>query len=147
MKRYIIAAVMIAATLVLGTSCNPEPKLDEKYVAIKEYLDVQNVPGIYVDGTAEYVFDHEDGQCYLSPSDLTFRIANNTAKKYFEVVLSAAPVVGEKVDVESRSKGVGLSSRTTYKGMTVTKIEENLCYLVGGADADYVGIIITWIEE
>jgi hypothetical protein len=147
MKRYIIAVVMIAATIVLGTSCNPEPKVDEKFVAIEKYLEAQNVPGIYVDGATEYAFDRTDGQCYISPSTLTFRIANNTAKKYFEVVLSAAPVVGEKVDVESRSKGVGLSSRTTYKGMTVSKIEDNLCYLVGGADADYVGIIIAWIEE
>jgi hypothetical protein len=147
MKRYIIAVVMIAATIALGTSCNPEPKVDEKFVAIEKYLEAQNVPGIYVDGATEYAFDRTDGQCYISPSTLTFRIANNTAKKYFEVVLSAAPVVGEKVDVESRSKGVGLSSRTTYKGMTVSKIEDNLCYLVGGADADYVGIIIAWIEE
>lgn len=146
MKRFIGVAALIVATIILGTGCNPDPKVDEQFVALEEYITSQNTIGIYVDGKAEYQFDHLDGQCSLSPSTLTFRILNNTAKKYFEAVLSQAPVVGETLDVETRSKGVGLSSKTTYKGMKVTKIENNLCYLAGGADANYTGIIIAWIE-
>lgn len=146
MKRYIIAILALATTVILGVGCSPKEVIDEQFEAIKEYVDQQNVVGIYADGKAEYLFDRTDGQCYLNPTDLTFRIQNNTSKKYFEVVLSAAPVVGESIDVDTRSKGVGLSSKTTYKGMKVTKIENNLCYLAGGADADYVGIIIAWVE-
>lgn len=146
MKRYIIAFVAIAATLMLATGCGPKVKIDEQFVAIENYIQTQNTAGIYYDGVVEYAYDKADGQCYLSPSELTFRIMNNTAKKYFEVTLSAAPVVGELVDVDTKSKGVGLSSKTSYKGMKVTKIENGLCYLAGGADADYVGIIIAWIE-
>ena len=145
MKRLVYIGLALLATIIVGTGCNPIT-VDKQFVELENYIAAQNQVGIYTNGTPEYVFDHEDGQCTLSPSLLTFRILNNTAKKYFEVVLSAPPVVGELVDVETRSKGVGLSSKTTYKGMKVTKMENNLCFMAGGAECDYTGIIIAWIE-
>ena len=80
MKRYIIAFVAIAATLMLATGCGPKENIDEQFVAIENYIQTQNTAGIYYDGVVEYAYDKADGQCYLSPSELTFRIMNNTAK-------------------------------------------------------------------
>lgn len=144
MKRIFSIFAISVALLFAATSCGP--KEDEKLVALQEYIDGQNIPGLYTAGSPEYVFNKADGQCYINTSTLTFRIQNNTANKYLDFILSKAPVVGKTVDVTIKSKGVGLASNATYRSMTVDKIEENLCYLVGGEEANYTAMIIAWME-
>lgn len=135
---------MLAAMVAVATSCGP--KEDKTLIELTDYVTAQDQPGLYSNGVAEYVFNHEDGQCYINTSRLMFRIQNNTANKYFQVELSEAPVVGKSVNVVAKSKGVGLSTNITYNGMVVEKIEDGLCYLVGGESVNYKAIIIGWVE-
>ena len=71
---------------------------------------------------------------------------NEAGDKYLQFTLSEAPVVGQTVDVVAKSTGFGLSSNTTYNGLKVEKIENNLCYLRSSAEGGYIGIIIAWKE-
>jgi hypothetical protein len=143
MKRIIYILTALAAAVVMG-ACGP--KVDEQMVAMDNFMDAQDAPGIYRDSKVEYAFDEEKNQAFFSKSLRTFRIMNDNADKYIQFKLSADPVVGQTVDVEAKSYGFGLASNTTYKGLMVDKIENNLCYLRSSAEGGYVGIIIAWIE-
>lgn len=140
MKRilYIFAFVALALT----TSCFGDKQMD----AMNQFMDGQNLPGIYRDSKSEFVYDEDAHQCYLNPNDNIFCVMNDDATKYLQFTLSATPVVGELVDVETKSYGMGISSSSTYKGLRVDKIENGLCYLRSDAEGGYVGIIIGWME-
>lgn len=145
MKRIFSIFAISVALLIAATSCGP--KEDEKLVALEEYIDAQDVPGLYTSSGPKYAFDKKDGQCYVNASTLTFRIQNNTANKYLDFTLSEAPVVGNTVEVAIKSKGLsGVPTSSTFRAMKVDKIENNLCYLVGGEEANYTAMIIVWIE-
>ncbi len=143
MKRIIYILATLAAAVTLS-SCGPD--VDERMVAMDSFMDAQEVPGLYRDSKVEFAFDEAKHQAYISTSKLTYRIMDESADKYLQFVLSEKPEVGKSVDVEAKSYGFGLSSNTTYKSMTVDKIENGFCYLRSSADAGYVGIIIGWVE-
>lgn len=151
MKRIIIALAATIAISTALTSCQTDNNTDKTLEALQSYVDLQNTPGIYTHengkGKAIYAFDRNDGQGYFNSSKLTYRIMNNDANKYIQFTLSEAPTVGESVDVKVASSGIrGVSSNTTYKAMKVERIENNLCYLLGGADTKYTAIILAWID-
>lgn len=143
MKRIIYILATLAAAVTI-TACGP--KEDERMTAMDSFMDSQGVPGLYRDSKVEYAFDEAKNQAYLSQSDLIYCIMNDNGDKYLQFKLSDTPVVGQRVDVEAKSFGFGLSSNTTYKNLTVDKIENNLCHLRSSAEAGYVGIIIAWVE-
>lgn len=144
MKRIVyIFATLVALSLV---ACGG-PKEDEVMINMNNFMEMQNTPGLYRKSQVEYALNKESDQCYLNPSQLIFRIMDESGSKYLQLQLSKAPVVGEMVDVEAKSYGLGLSSSTTYKDLTVEKIENNLCTLRSSAEGGYVGIIIPWIAE
>lgn len=142
MKRiiYIIAAL----TAALMTACGP--KEDPIMNAMDTFMDNQTTPGIYRESKVEYAFDIDKDQGYFNKSERIYRIMNENADKYVQFELSDVPVVGQTVDVVTKSFGLGLSSNATYKHLTVDKIENNLCYLRSSAESGYVGIIIVWME-
>lgn len=142
MKRiiYIIAAL----TAALMTACGP--KEDPIMNAMDTFMDNQTTPGIYRESKVEYAFDIDKDQGYFSKSERIYRIMNENADKYVQFELSDVPVVGQTVNVVTKSFGLGLSSNATYKSLTVDKIENNLCYLRSSAESGYVGIIIVWME-
>lgn len=142
MKRiiYIIAAL----TAALMTACGP--KEDPIMNAMDTFMDNQTTPGIYRESKVEYAFDIDKDQGYFNKSERIYRIMNENADKYVQFELSDVPVVGQTVDVVTKSFGFGLSSNATYKSLTVDKIENNLCYLRSSAESGYVGIIIVWME-
>lgn len=142
MKRiiYIIAAL----TAALMTACGP--KVDPIMNAMDTFMDNQTTPGIYRESKVEYAFDIDKDQGYFNKSERIYRIMNENADKYVQFELSDVPVVGQTVDVVTKSFGFGLSSNATYKSLTVDKIENNLCYLRSSAESGYVGIIIVWME-
>lgn len=153
MKQFKIAILVAitAATMSAFTACTPEVSIDKQLVALEGYIDLQTTPGIYAyqngAGTPIYTFDRNDGQGYFNKSKLTYRIMNTEANKYVQFVLSAEPVVDQTVDVKVTSSGVkGVSSNVTYKAMKVERIDNNLCYLVGGADTKYTALIVAWID-
>lgn len=141
MKRiiYILAALAVATLTACG------PKEDEKMIAMDNFMDTQNLPGLYRNSEAEYAFNKSTDQCYLNPELLIFRIMDEGGDKYIQFNLSKAPVVGESVDVEVKTYGMGLSN-TSHKNLKVDKMEDNLCYLRSDAEGGYVGIILHWIE-
>lgn len=142
MKRIIyLFAAALALTLA---ACGP--KEDPLMVEMDNYMDSQNLPGLYIKSAVEYNFNENTDQCYFSKSNRTFRIMDATGDKYLQFVLSADPVEGQTVDVVTKSYGFGLASNTTYKAMMVEKIENDLCYLRSDAEGGYVGIIIYWID-
>ena len=142
MKRiiYIIAAL----TAALMTACGP--KEDPIMNAMDTFMDNQTPPGIYRESKVEYAFDIDKDQGYFNKSERIYRIMNENADKYVQFELSDVPVVGQTVNVVTKSFGLGLSSNATYKSLTVDKIENNLCYLRSSAESGYVGIIIVWME-
>ncbi len=140
MKR--IFNILAILALALTTSCFGDKQMD----AMNQFMDTQNLPGIYRDSKSEFVYDEAAHQCYINPNANIFCIMNDDATKYLQFQLSAAPVVGEFVDVETKSYGMGISSSSTYKGLRVDKIENGLCYLRSDAEGGYVGIIIDWVE-
>lgn len=142
MKRiiYIIAAL----TAALMTACGP--KEDPIMNAMDTFMDNQTTPGIYRESKVEYAFDIDKDQGYFNKSERIYRIMNENADKYVQFELSDVPVVGQTVNVVTKSFGLGLSSNATYKSLTVDKIENNLCYLRSSAESGYVGIIIVWME-
>ena len=140
MKRIIyIVALLAIATL---TSCFGDKTMEN----MDNFMSAQNVPGIYRQSTTEFSYDQSKHQCYINTSKLTFAILNDDGSKYLQLTFSAAPVVGELVDVEAKSYGLGLSASTSYKGLRVDKIENDLCYLRSDAEGGYVGIILGWKE-
>lgn len=141
MKRIIYILALLAATAI--TSC---VQTDEKMVAMDNFMNAQDVPGLYRESKAEYAYDQAKNQCFINTSKLTFAIMNDDGSKYLQFKLSTEPVVGQSVDVEANSFGFGLSSKTSYKNMMVKKIENDLCYLQSDAAGGYVGIIIGWKE-
>jgi hypothetical protein len=143
MKRIIYILATLAATVTLW-SCGPD--VDERMVAMDSFMDAQEAAGLYRDSKVEFAFDETKHQAFISTSKLTYRIMNDSADKYLQFVLSEKPEVGKTLNVEAKSYGFGLSSNTTYKNMTVSKIENNFCHLRSSAEAGYVGIIIGWIE-
>lgn len=142
MKRLIYIFATLVALVI--TACGPE--IDETMVAMDDFMNQQNVPGLYRQSKVEFAFDASKHQCYLSPSQLTYRIMDEGGDKYIEFILSKSPVVNESIDVDVKSYGLGLSSKTTYKNLTVKAIENNRCTLRSSAEGGYVGIIIDWIE-
>ncbi len=141
MKRILYIFALLAITTL--TSClGGDPKMEE----MDNFMSAQNVPGIYRESVAEFAYDQSKNQCYINTSKLTFAILNDDGSKYLQLVLSKAPVVGESLDVEAKSYGLGLSSSTSYKNLRVDKIENDLCYLRSDATGGYVGIIIGWKE-
>lgn len=143
MKRIIyIIATLVAVAL---TACGP--KGDETMDAMNEFMENQELPGIYRKSTTEFVLDESKHQCYLSPNHLTFRIMDEGGDKYLQFTLSKAPVLGEYLDIETTSYGFGLSSSTTYTNLKVEKLEGNRCTLRSDAEGGYIGIIIDWITE
>ena len=152
MKRiFTIATILVAAITTALTSCVSPEVGDKQLDALTSYIGLQETPGIYslVDGIgkAVYTFNQSDGQGYFNKSKLTYRIMNNDANKYVQFVLSAEPVVGESVEVKVTSKNIKeISSNVTYKTMKVDRMEDNLLYLVGGADTKYTALILVWIE-
>lgn len=140
MKR--ILYIFAFAALALTTSCFGDKQMD----AMNTFMDAQNVPGIYRDSATEFAYDEDAHQCYINANSKVFCIMNDDGSKYLQFTLSAAPVVGEFVDVETKSYGLGLSSSATYKNLRVDKLEEGLCYLRSDAEGGYVGIIIGWME-
>lgn len=143
MKRIIYILTTIAAAVAL-TACGP--KEDERMIAMDGFMDAQDATGLYVDSKVEYAFNKATNQASFSRADRTYCIMNDAGDKFLQFTLSADPVVGQTVDVEATSRGLGLSSKTTYKGMIVDKIENNLCHLRSTAEGGYVGIIIAWID-
>jgi len=142
MKRIIKIATLVFAVVL--SSCGP--KEDEKMVAMDGFMEQQNLPGLYRDSKVEYAFNEQTDQCYINTSKCIFRIMNEAGDKYLQFTLSEAPVEGQTVDVVAKSTGFGLSSNTTYNGLKVEKIENNLCYLRSSAEGGYIGIIIAWKE-
>lgn len=143
MKRIAyIFATLLALTLI---ACGG-PKVDEVMVEMDNFMSTQDKPGLYRKSKVEYTLNKATDQCYLNPSKLTFRIMDESGNKYLQFTLSAAPVVGETVDVVATSYGLGLSSNTTYTDLTVEKIENNLCTLRSTAEGGYIGIVLPWIE-
>ncbi len=141
MKRIIYILALLTITTL--TSClGGDPTMD----AMDKFMNAQNVPGLYRESAAEFAYDQAKHQCYINTSKLTFAILNDDGSKYVQFTLSEAPVVGQTVDVASKSFGLGLSSNTSYKGLKVDKIENDLCYLRSDAAGGYVGIIIGWKE-
>ena len=140
MKRilYIFAFVALALT----TSCFGDKQME----ALNAFMEKQNAPGIYRDSTSEFTYDEAAHQCYINATSKVFCIMNEDGTKYVQFTLSAAPVVNEFVDVETKSYGMGISSSATYKNLRVDKIEDGLCYLRSDAEGGYVGIIIGWME-
>lgn len=151
MKRLFTIATIIVATMAALCSCKSTPENDLQLEGLCNYVVLQDYPGVYTfengKGVAKYTFNHSDGQGYFNKSKKTYRIMNNDGNKYVEFVLSAEPVVGESVNVELTSKGIKeLSSSVTYKAMKVDSIEDNLVYLIGGADTNYTALILVWVE-
>ena len=143
MKRIIyIFAALVAVAL---TACGP--KVDEEMVAMDNFMDNQELPGLYRKSNVEFAFDENKHQGYLNPTKLIFRIMDEGGDKYLQFELSKTPVEGEVLDVKTTSYGLGLSSSATYKNLEVDKLENNLCYLRSDAEGGYVGIIIDWITE
>lgn len=142
MKRiiYIIAAL---AAVVL-TSCGPE--VDEKMQAMDQFMEAQVTPGIYRASQVEYAFDQNKNQGYFNKAKRIYRIMDESGDKYVQFVLDKDPVVGQTVNVTSKSYGFGLASNITYNNLTVTKMENNLCHLRSDSAGGYLGIIIAWIE-
>ena len=150
MKRIFAIATLVVATLAAFSSCTPQ---QEEIVALTDYMDLQEVPGVYTydtaaaKGKAVYTFNQSDGQGYFNKSKLTYRIMNNEGNKYAQFVLSAEPEVDNTVDVKMTSKGLKeISSNVTYKAMKVERMEGNLLYLIGGAETKYTALILVWIE-
>ncbi len=143
MKRILYIFCALAAAVVMS-ACGP--KEDEQMTAMDNFMDAQNLPGLYRDSKVEFAFNEESHQAFFSKSQRTYRIMNDSADKYLQFQLSADPVEGQTVDVVAKSYGFGLSSNTTYKSLRVDKIENNLCYLRSSAEGGYVGIIIAWVE-
>lgn len=143
MKRIIyIFATLVAVAL---TACGP--KIDEEMVAMDNFMDNQELPGIYRKSKVEFAFDETKHQCYLSPAHLTFRIMDEGGDKFLQFELSKAPVEDETLDVKLTSYGMGVSSSASYKNLTVDKLENNRCYLRSDAEGGYIGIILDWITE
>lgn len=142
MKRIIKIAALVCAVVL--SSCGPQE--DEKMVAMDSFMEQQNVPGLYRDSKVEYAYNEQTDQCYINTSKRTFRIMNEAGDKYLQFTLSDAPVEGQSVDVVAKSSGFGLSSNTTYTGLKVEKLENNLCHLRSNAEGGYIGIIIAWKE-
>ena len=150
MKRIFAIATLVVATLAAFSSCTPQ---QEEIVALTDYMDLQEVPGVYTydtaaaKGKALYTFSQSDGQGYFNKSKLTYRIMNNEGNKYVQFILSAEPEVDSTVDVKMTSKGLKeISSNVTYKAMKVERMEGNLLYLIGGAETKYTALILVWIE-
>lgn len=153
MKRIFAIATLVVATLAAFSSCTPQQEGDKQIVALTDYMDLQEVPGVYTydtaaaKGRALYTFNQSDGQGYFNKSKLTYRIMNNEGNKYAQFVLSAEPEVDSTVDVKMTSKGLKeISSNVTYKAMKVERMEDNLLYLIGGAETKYTALILVWIE-
>lgn len=142
MKRIIYILTLLA--IVASTSCCKRE--DEKMVAMDQFMGSQETPGLYRESLTELAYDADKHQCYINTSKLTFAIMNDDGTKYLIFKLSDTPEVGQTVDVEASSYGFGLSSSTTYKGLRVDKIENDLCYLRSDATGGYVGIILGWKE-
>ena len=140
MKRILYFFAFVA--LALNTSCFGDSQME----AMNAFMDQQNLPGIYRDSMSEFVYDEAAHQCYINAHSKIFCIMNEDGSKYLQFNLSTAPIVGEVIDVETKSYGMGLSSSATYKGLRVDKIENGLCYLRSDATGGYVGIIIGWME-
>lgn len=142
MKRLIyIFTALLALTF---TACGPD--VDETMVAMDNFMNTQDTPGIYRQSATEFALDENKHQCYLNPAKRLYRIMDEGGDKYLELTLSKDPVVGEMVDVVAKSYGLGLSSKTTYKNLKVEKIENNRCTLRSDAEGGYVGIILGWLE-
>ena len=153
MKRIFAIATLVVASLAAFSSCTPQQEGDKQLVALTDYMDLQEIPGVYSYDTASdkgkalYTFNQSDGQGYFNKSKLTYRIMNNEGNKYAQFVLSAEPEVGSTVDVKMTSKGLKeISSNVTYKAMKVDRMGGNLLYLIGGADTKYTALILVWIE-
>ncbi|MBO7299798.1 MAG: hypothetical protein J6U53_00105 [Tidjanibacter sp.] len=139
MKRILYIFAILALTLV--TACG-DKQMDE----MNEFMDKQNVAGIYRASLAEFTYNEDTHQCYINANSKVFAIMNEDGSKYIQFFLSDTPTVGATIDVETKSYGMGLSSSATYKNLTVDKIVDGLCYLRSDADGGYVGIIIGWME-
>lgn len=142
MKRIFTIVAVIAALAM--TACGPVE--DERMVAMNEFMSTQNAPGVYSDSKVDFAFDQAKHQAYFNKESRTYRIMDEGGDKYVQFVLDADPVVGQTLNVASKSYGFGLASNTTYKNLKVDKIENNLCHLRSSAEGGYVGIIIAWVE-
>ena len=83
MKRIFAIATLVVASLATFSSCTPQQEGDKQIVALTDYMDLQEVPGVYTydtaaaKGKAVYTLNQSDGQGYFNKSKLTYRIMNN----------------------------------------------------------------------
>lgn len=135
--KYVLPLLLAVAL----SACKSDPEVQDPQDELnrqREALVLADGIGIYRNGEPSYLFDKKEHQLSVNPSQLAFRIQDDTGAKYVEVVLDAIPAVNVPVRLTLKNN-VGLTD-AVLEDVVLLRSEQNGLWL--WSDQAHTGVVL-----